>query len=105
MGYPSRRESRPGATRRLSACALSLALVFQGASPALGAATAKLRAASAPLPSAVPPVEALRDAVSALGWAPAPAALSVVPAAPPRLAPAAGPQAAFDALVEVLDGA
>lgn len=85
MGYPSRRESRPGATRRLTACALSLALVFQGSSPALAAAAAKIRTASAPLPSALPPAEVLRDAVTALGWAPAPAVLSAPPAATPRL--------------------
>lgn len=104
MGYPSRRESRPGATRRLTAFALSLALVSQGSSPALAAVAPKVRAVSASLPSPLPPAEALRDAVTASGWAPAPAILSVVPVATPRLVVPAGPQAAFDALAALLQG-
>ncbi|MBI2384889.1 MAG: hypothetical protein HYV14_02630, partial [Elusimicrobia bacterium] len=104
MGYPSRRESRPGTTRRLTACALSLALAFQGASPALAAVAPRIRAVSAALPSPLPPAEALRDAVTASGWAPAPALLAVVPVATPRLVVPAGPQAAFDALAALLRG-
>ncbi|MEQ1920605.1 MAG: dihydrolipoamide succinyltransferase, partial [Elusimicrobiota bacterium] len=52
----------------------------------------------------LPPAEALRSAVTAMGWAQAPAMLSVVPAAASRLAPPSGPQAAFDALVKILAG-
>ena len=104
MGYPSRRESRPGATRRLRAFALSFALVLQGSSPALAAVAPKVRAVSAALPSPLPPAEALRDAVTASGWAPAPAILLVVTAATPRLVAPAGPQAAFDALSALLRG-
>ncbi|MDD5303986.1 MAG: hypothetical protein PHS14_12875, partial [Elusimicrobia bacterium] len=106
MGYPSRRESRPGATRRLTACALTLSLVLQGAAPACAAAAARIRPVSAAIPVTIlPPAEALRDAVAASGWADSPAVLTPVPAATPRLAPPSGPQAAFDALVKMLAGA
>ena len=52
----------------------------------------------------LPPVEALRDAVSASGWSDAPAVVSQVPVATPRLAPPTGPQEAFDAVVKILEG-
>jgi len=76
---------------------------LQGSAPALAAVSATLRPKAAILPASIlPPAEALRDAVTALGWAPAPAELAPVPVPAPRLAPATAPQAAFDALVAVL---
>ncbi len=76
MGYPSRRESRPGAPRRLTACALSLSLVLQGAAPALAAVQ------QAAVPLVLAPIKPPR----------------------PRLAAATVPQAAFDAVVKILSG-
>ena len=91
MGYPSRRESRPLAPRRLTACALSLSLVLQAAAPAL--------AATAPAPRAA---DSLHSSVAALGWVSASAVLPAPPVAvsqPVRI-PAAWP--AFDALSQAL---
>jgi len=84
MGYPSRRESRPGASRRLTACTLILSLVLQGAAPALAAVAA-----------AIPQTEARLDAL---------ALHAAVAAVQPRLAAPSGPQAAFDALEKILSG-
>lgn len=78
MGSPSRRESRPGAQRRLTACVLSLAIVLQAASPAYAVVAAKSWS-----------VASVTEAVAA-------------PA--PRLSAAPGAGSAFDSLVLVLDG-
>ncbi|PIR17428.1 MAG: hypothetical protein COV48_08675, partial [Elusimicrobia bacterium CG11_big_fil_rev_8_21_14_0_20_64_6] len=107
MGYPSRRESRPRASRRLLACVLSLALVLQGTAPALAAVSRSApvsASARVSAPVALPPAEALRDAVAALGWSDTPAVVLEAPAATPSPMVPTGPQAAFDAVVKALAG-